>query len=86
VTEWIRSNKQLSDADFATLRKLFPMQYEYAINTSLEDLMEMNTRHRNSQIYGKYIEILLSPKGLIWLKDNYENLHKYEESLRGKNP
>jgi len=86
VTEWIKSNKRLSETDFATLKKLFPMQYEYAINTSLEDLIEMNTRHRNSQVYQKYIDILLSPKGLMWLKENYEKLRKYDESLREKRP
>ena len=84
VTDWIKMNKKLDEKDFETLKKLFPIQYEYAIKTSLEDLLNMNVKHRESKIFGKYVEILLSPAGISWLKENYEKLRKYDQSLKKK--
>ncbi|MDH4123234.1 MAG: hypothetical protein OEV21_04020, partial [Thermoplasmata archaeon] len=72
VTGWIKENKQLEEKDIETLQKLFPKQFQYALEVSLEELIDMNNRYRDSKLYGKHVEILLSPSGIQWLREHYD--------------
>ena len=74
VVDWIQKNKQLTEKDFETLKKLYPEQYEFAENISFEELIELNTRYKDSALYGKQIEVLLSPQGMQWLSDNFNKI------------
>lgn len=79
VADWIQKNKQLTEKDFETLKRLYPEQYEFAENISFEELIELNTRYRDSAMYGKQIEILLSPQGIQWLSNNFEKLKELKQ-------
>jgi len=79
VVKWIQTDKELTDNDFENLKKLYPEQYKFALNSTLEELIEMNSRHKDSKIYGKHIEILLSPQGIKWLDRNYRKLKNHAQ-------
>jgi hypothetical protein len=40
----------------------------------------MNSRYRDSKIYGKHIEILLSERGVRWLSKNYSRFMEFSKS------
>ena len=79
VVEWIQKNKQLTERDFETLKRLYPEQYEFAESITFEELIEINTRYRDSAMYRKQIEILLSPQGIQWLSENFKKLKELKK-------
>lgn len=67
IIDWIQTEKRLTDSEIESLKKIYPEQYEFAKNTTLEEIIEMNSRYLDSKIYGKHLKIVLSPQGIKWL-------------------
>ena len=67
IVEWILTDKKLMDSEIESLKKIYPEQYEFAKNTTLEEIIEMNSRYQDSKIYGKHLKVVLSPRGIKWL-------------------
>jgi hypothetical protein len=74
IVKWIEADRVLTAEDFDVLRRKYPEQYQIGLNTSIEEIIEMNSRYRDSKIYGKHIKILLSERGVRWLSKNYAAL------------
>lgn len=71
IAKWIEADRELTAEDFDVLRRKYPEQYQIGLNISPEEVIEMNSRYKDSKLYGKQIEILLSERGVRWLKKNY---------------
>lgn len=61
------------------MERLFPEQFDLASGWTFEQLIEFISSHRNSSIYGKDIEVILSQSGMEWIKDAFDKLQKYRK-------
>lgn len=77
IIDWIKTEKRLTDSEIESLKKIYPEQYEFAKNTTLEEIIEMNSRYKDSKIYGKHIEVVLSPQGIKWLARTLPIVREY---------
>ncbi len=77
VVKWIEEDKDLTEADFEILRRMYPDQYDFGSGTSVQDLIEMNSRYADSKLYGKHVKVLLSERGLKWLGRNIIRFQEY---------
>jgi len=77
VVKWIEKDTKLSDSDLMRLKNIYPEQYEFAKNTTLEEIIEMNSRYLDSKIYGKHLKIVLSPQGIKWLARTLPIVREY---------
>jgi hypothetical protein len=80
IIKWIDEDKDLSFEDLAVLQKKYPEQYQAGLNMTAEEILEMNSRYRDSKLYGKLIATLLSERGVRWLKKNYSTLQEFRKS------
>jgi len=80
ITKWIEADRDLTAEDFDVLRRKYPEQYQIGLNISVQEVIEMNSRYRDSKIYGKHIELLLSERGVRWLKKNQARLMEFTKA------
>lgn len=80
IVKWLEADKELTADDFDVIRRKYPEQFQIGLNTTVQEIIEMNSRYRNSKLYGKQIEILLSERGIRWLTKNYSKLMEFSKS------
>jgi len=69
AAKWIMNRRKFTEKEVEEYSKLYPVQFEYTARMTIGDIVEMLSRHRNSMVYGKQIEVVLSPDGIRWLEE-----------------
>jgi hypothetical protein len=69
AAKWIVSHRQFTEKEVEEYSKLYPVQFEYTARMKIDDIVGLLSRHRNSMVYGKQIEVVLSPDGMRWLEE-----------------
>lgn len=77
ILKWIDADKDLTDDDFRNLKKMYPEQFKFSEKLTFEELIQLNSNYRGSKVYGKYVESLLSEKGLSWLHKTYMKFREF---------
>ena len=80
IVKWIEADRELTAEDVDVLRRKYPEQFQIGLNTTVQEVIDMNSRYRDSKIYGKHIEILLSERGVRWLSKNYSRFMEFSKS------
>jgi len=80
IMKWIETDKELTVEDFNILKRMYPEQYRYGSNSTVKGLIEMNSRYRESKLYKKFIDILLSEQGVRWLANNHSRLLAHNQN------
>jgi hypothetical protein len=69
AAKWITDHRQFTEKEVEEYSKLYPVQFEWTARMSVHDVVGLLSKHRNSMVYGKQIEIVLSPEGIKWLEE-----------------
>ena len=76
LANWIDKKRKLSDKELTAFFRQYPEHYDFKKNTSLDNMLEMASYYKDHDVFGKYIEIILSPEGEEWLKDCFNRIRK----------
>ena len=68
VTMWINSDTKLTDQEIRSMARLHPKEFEYAKKTSVAEIFQAAEKHRDDRHYRDLIEIVLSPRGRVWVE------------------
>jgi hypothetical protein len=68
VTMWINSDTKLTEQEIRSMARLHPKELEWAKKTPIAEIFKAAERYRNDRHYGDLIEIILSPKGRVWVE------------------
>lgn len=77
IVEWIQADKDVNVEDLDKFKRLFPEQFEFTRNSSFDDIIELNSRYKNSKMYGKHVEAILSEDGRRWLEKTLPKLKSH---------
>lgn len=77
AVEWIEKEFEFSDNDLNRFRNIFPDEYELLKNLTFEELIEINSRHRDNPIYREQIDVVLSENGRKWLNRTLLKVHEF---------
>jgi len=69
AAKWIMNHRKFTEKEVEEYSKLYPVQFEHSARMTTGDIVELLSRHRNSMVYGKQIEVVLSPDGISWLEE-----------------
>jgi hypothetical protein len=69
AAKWITDHRQFTEKEVEEYSKLYPVQFEYTAKMTIGNIVDLLSRHRNSMVYGKQIEVVLSPDGIRWLEE-----------------
>ena len=83
IAKWIEADRELTNDDFDILRRKYPEQFQIGLNTTVQEIVDMNSRYRGSKLYGKQIEILLSERGVRWLTKNFLRFKEFNKDEQG---
>jgi len=76
VVGWIEREEDITEADVKNLRDLMPDHLEFGKKVSFEEVISMNKRFIDDPTWGKYITVILSDKGKLWMQRNLNILKK----------
>lgn len=79
VVGWIERGEDITEADVRNLQEVVPDHLEFGKKISFEEVISMNQRYITDPTWGKYISVLLSDKGKVWLQRNLNLLKKLSE-------
>lgn len=74
LSGWIQIDRKLTDHQILALLRQFHGLMPIALDTGLNPMLEMVSRYKDHYIYGKDVEIILSPRGLKWLEEFHDRL------------
>lgn len=78
VVKWIEEDTDLSEEDIRRLSVFHSEKAEFLRTITFEEIIEINTRHKDNIFYGDLINVVISDKGKKWLK---KTLLKFQESM-----
>jgi len=68
LANWINENKQLEDKQIIAFASHFPEHYDPTSDTFLDELFEMTSQYVDHKTFGKWIQVVQSPEGKIWIE------------------
>lgn len=83
AAKWIMNHRQFTEKEIEEYSRLYPVQFEYSTRATLEDIVGLLSRYRNSSVYGKQIEVVLSPDGIRWLEETLPLIKKVASQASG---
>jgi len=69
LSNWIRNDRNLTDKEITAFFRQFHGLMPLAFDAGLDPMLKMVSRHKDHRIYGKDVEVILSPKGRKWLEE-----------------
>lgn len=72
----VEHSKDLTIEELREYKKQSAQFFAYVKNHDLEDHVKLLTANRNDSYFGQYVERMLSPKGLEWLRVNYKMMKR----------
>ncbi|HDP97153.1 MAG TPA: hypothetical protein ENN25_05625 [Euryarchaeota archaeon] len=73
IIEWIKNNKNMTNAELRAFIKIHPTLCEYLTKTPLEEIFEACSELRDHRIYGKHLEAVISSKGALTLNYHFHS-------------
>jgi hypothetical protein len=76
VVGWIEKGEDITEADVKNLRDIMPDHLAFGKRVSFEEVVLMDEKYLEDPTWGKYIKVLLSDKGKLWLQRNLNILKR----------
>jgi hypothetical protein len=70
AVQHVRTGTALNEADLRSYRKIVPEYFKYMSSQTVESHVELISANRKDPYFGSYIEKLLTPEGIKWMKKN----------------
>lgn len=78
LVHWVQKNKTLSDDELRAFIRQYPKHYDFAENTSVDNMLQMAEKYRNHGIYGKDIPVILSDEGKSWISEHFRRIQELD--------
>jgi hypothetical protein len=75
----VKEGKPMKPYEAALLKKVFPDTYSLLRDSTVEQITEINMKHRNDEFYGENARTMLTPEGRAWLKETLSTIKAHEE-------
>lgn len=83
MTKWIQNNRRLSDNELMMFLRQYMGHVDLSSpNITIKRMYHAVLQYRDHKLYGKDIQILLSPDGRKWIEDCLRRARKLAEKHR----